>query len=86
MGGAGPQSRAGGPEFLWRPGILCPGRPGPCQVFTQPELSPKHPAQQAEKPIKAVGGPGRRLVFRPSYDSRGPHDERYYVSASSGIG
>ena len=28
----------------------------------------------------------KRRVFRKSYDSTGPHDERYYVSASSGIG
>ena len=28
----------------------------------------------------------KRKVFRKSYDTTGPNDERYYVSASSGIG
>ena len=28
----------------------------------------------------------KRKVFRKGYDTTGPNDERYYVSASSGIG
>jgi hypothetical protein len=28
----------------------------------------------------------RRKLFRKPYESKGPNDDRYYVSASSGIG
>ena len=53
--------------------------------YFQHEKSRKVPAPlQPETAAAAVVE--KRRVFRKSYDSTGPHDERYYVSASSGIG
>ena len=55
------------------------------RCYFQHEKSRKVPAPlQPETAAAAVVE--KRRVFRKSYDSTGPHDERYYVSASSGIG
>ena len=51
--------------------------------YFQHEKSRKVPAPLQPETAAAAE---KRRVFRKNYDSTGPHDERYYVSASSGIG
>ena len=48
-------------------------------IYFQHEKSRKvhHPSSESVE---------KRKLLRKSYDSTGPNDERYYVSASSGIG